>query len=497
MRLGFHMIPPPDPTMTDRAIDRLAILMIAAAAAVAVITYWFSAFTIVDQDPFMMGEIARRVLDGEALYRDAWDTKPPLALLFYAPAQAVAPMSYLGQQLFGALWTALQAGLAFALLAGETVLVRAIAASLVLLLPLSRTDFVWASSEDAVNLFTLALTLIAYRIARRGAWHARELAAAGALAVFAFHCRQPGVLFAIPVGALILLGPQRGQEKIHGLVALAGGAIAGLALVLAIVLSVTDFSSYVDAVFVVAERHVGAQLEGATWVASEQVLLLRHHPYIPMALFALMLASGRRERLLMAGIGVVSILVVLAPLREYGHYQEQLIPLLVLSGVIAVRVLDGLSRRVAFAYGTALVVFFMLNATATAQLLRRDEGQIAQLESVVDVIEAENAKASGSVLALGRHSAYVYFRTRVAPVHKFHFQYFLDDLSVLPQPPAEVVREILERPPTWLVVDAPTLARHRDAPPETPSGQLVHGLCGTRVCEEIARTANWHVFRVR
>jgi hypothetical protein len=484
--------------MTDRTLERLTVLMPAAAAAVTVIAYYFSAFTIVDRDPFVMGEIARRVLDGEALYRDAWDIKPPLALLFYAPAQMVAPMSYLGQQLFGALWTALQAALAFALLGGETMLVRAIAASLVLLLPVSRTDFVWASSEDAVNLFTLALTLIAYRIVRRGAWHARELAVAGALAVFAFHCRQPGVLFAIPVGVLVLLGPpQRAQERIRGLVALAGGTLAALVPVLAIVLSVTDFSSYAYGVFAGLQNHVGTQLENARWVVREQVLLLRHHPYIPMTLFALGIAAGHRERLLIAGIGVLSILVVLAPLREYGHYQEQLIPLLVLSGVIAVRVLEDLSRQAAVAYGTALVVFFMLNATTTALLLRRDEGEIAELESVVDVIEAENTKASGSVLAIGRYSAYVYFRTRVAPAHKYHFDHFLDAVTVLPQPPAEVVREILERRPTWLVVDATTLARQRDAPAETPSGQLVHGLCGTRVCDEIARTANWHVLRVR
>ena len=482
--------------MTDRTRERLTVLMLAASAAVEVSVYYFSAFTIVDRDPLVMGEIARRVVDGEALYRDAWDIKPPLALLFYAPAQMVAPMSYLAQQLFGALWTALQAGLAFALLGRESMLVRSVTASLVLLLPLSRTDFVWASSEDAVNLFTLGLTLIAYRIARRGTWRAWELALAGGLAVVAFHCRQPGILFAIPVGILVLLGPQRAGDRILGIATLAGGALAGVALTLAIVLPVTDLSSYVHAVFIGPQPFVGNQLNGAGWVVREQILLLRDHPYVPMTLFALMLAAGSRERLLLAGIGVVSVIVVLAPLREYGHYQEQLIPLLSLSALVAMRALEGVSRPAAFAYGIALVAFYMLNAATTAQLLRRDEGEIAELDSVVGIIETENAKASGSVLAIGRHSAYIYFRTRVTPAHKYHADVFLEAGSLLPEPPAEVVRDIIERRPTWLVVDAATLTRHRETPGETHTGQLVHALCGVRVCDEVARTRSWHVLRV-
>jgi hypothetical protein len=481
---------------TDRTLARLLWTMIAVSLAVELFASYSSAFTLVDPDPFVMGEVARRVLDGETLYREAWDNKPPLALLFYAPAQFVVPMSYMAHQLFGALWTALQALLAYALLGRESALARSVAASLVLLLPFSRPDFAWASSENAVNMFTLPLTLIAYCIARRRSWHTWELSFAGALAVLAFHCRQPGILLGLPVGMFVLFGPQRAPEKMRGLAALAAGALAGIALILAIVLLVGDVASYLQAVFVGPQRFVASQVTDARWAVLQQVLLLRHHPYIPMTVFALVIAGTRGERTLIAAVAATSVLAVLAPLREWGHYQEQLVPLLVLSAVIAVRALEGVSRPAAAAYGVALVVFYVFNAMVTAYVLRPDDGEMAELDEVARVIEASNAATAGTVLAIGRNSAYVYFRTRVTPVHKYHWDLFFDADGFLPESPADVVRAIIAQPPTWLAVDAATLVAGREGSATTRREQLVQALCGVRACDEVARTRRWHVLRI-
>ena len=483
--------------MTDRGSgERLPLFALAACSAVALLTYYFSGFTIVDHDPFVMGEVARRVVEGEALYREVWDNKPPLAILFYAPAQLLVPMSYVGQQLFGAVWTGAQGAIAFGLLRGHSTLVRSLAAALVLLLPLSRPDFIWASSEDAVNLFALALTLIAYRIARRGHWRTWELGLAGALAVLAFHCRQPGILFAIPVGLFLLVGPDRAAEKARGIAAMAAGALVGAVLTLAIVLPVTDLSSYLHAMFVAPRHYVASQGPAAGWVVHEQLMMLRGQPYLLICPFALLVASGWRERLLIALVGVVSIAAVLAPLREFGHYQEQLIPLLVLCAVIATRALEALSRPIAQSYAATLMVFCVMNAGILARELRNDDGEMAELDTVVDVIESEHVKAPGTLLAIGRHSAYIYFRTRVAPVHKFHWDYFLGADGYLPEAPTSVMQAIAERPPTWLAVDALTLSASRQTPPPTRTAQLVQTLCKGQACEPVAHTQRWSVLRI-
>ena len=482
--------------MTASTRDRLAAVILAGCLVLEVFVYYSSSFTIVDPDPFVMGEVARRVAEGEVLYREAWDNKPPLSLLFYLPSQFFAPMSYLGQQLFGALWTAILSLVAFTLLRGESTLVRSVAASLTLVLPLSRSEFVWASSEDAVNLFALALTFIAYRIARRGTWLNWELPLTGALAVVAFHCRQTGILFAIPVGMLVLFGPHRLVEKVRGVAAIAAGAGAGIAITLAIVLPLSDFSSYFYSVFVGPQRFVGDRVTQVRQVVRDQLLEVRHHPYLLIGIFAVLAAAGRWERLVLIAVAAVSGLAVLGPMGPWSHYQEQLIPLLVLSAVIAVRRLEGVSRSAAAAYAAALVGFFAFNGVVTGRLLHDDQGVMAEADAVVRVIEAENAQTPGRLLAVGRNSAYIYYRTRVTPVHKYHWDFFFDSGDFLPESPADVVKDIIQRPPTWLVVAVPTFARYRESPGETHLGQLVYALCGARLCDTVARTQNWHVLRV-
>lgn len=478
-------------------LERIVKLLLGAALLVEVGGYWISARTLVDHDALVMGEVARRVVEGEQLYSEAWDNKPPLALLFYAPAQALAPGSYLGQQMFCALWTLLQAACAFMLLRAESTLVRSTVTALVLLLPLSRTDFVWASSEDAVGLFALVLTLIGYRILRRESWLGWEPWLCGALATVAFHMRQPGILFAALPLLSMAIAPKAIGAKLLGALQMAGGALLGLGVVLAIVLPTTDWASYIDAMFVAPQRYGMMSAAQLHWAFREQLVILRTHPYILMVLLALVWAPGARDRWLVLASVAVSVVVVLAPCKPFGHYQEQLIPMLVLVTLVALRALQASAPSIAATYGAALVAFYLGNALITAELLRNDHGEQAELDTIVRALERENKLHPGTLFATGPNSAYIYFKSRVRPVHpRYHWDLFLD-MPYLPEPNEQVVAAILDKPPSYLVIDRATYASYTAAPGTRRRSQLVHTLCTTHACEPRGSTEHWLLLAVR
>lgn len=484
--------------MSQHALGRLAKLGLIAAIVVEVLAYYLSSHTLVDHDPLVMGEVARRVLDGEVLYREAWDNKPPLALLFYAPAQWIAPTSYLAQQLFCAIWTGAQALVTYLWLRGESGLVRNVATSLVLLLPLSRTDFAWASSEDAVNLFALLLALLGYRILRRGAWLGWEPWLAGALALIAFHVRQTGILFAgLPLLAIVT-APQGVRAKGGALAQMTAGGAVGLGLSLALVFATTDFGAYIETMFIGPQRYGATDLAKLHWIIREHLVSASQHPYFLMTLIALLVAADWRDRWFVLVLVALSGVTILAPSKPFGHYQEQLIPLLVLGGIVALRNLQSHSGVAAGAYGNALVLFFLISALITGELLRNDHGHIAELDSVVETLAREDAKDPGTLLAIGEDSAYLYFRSRVKPVNqKYHWDLFFDADDFLPEAPEQVVASILAHPPTWLVLDEETIATSQAGTSDKRRYRLARELCSTHTCEPIASTEKWQTFRVR
>ncbi len=184
-------------------------ILLVGSCLISMAAYYFTAGSITDHDPFVMAESAQRVARGNALYIDTWDNKPPLPLLYYLPSQIIAPGSYLVQQLFTFLWSAAaQALAAYWLLRGEKAWIRFIVVTFVIWAPLMRWEYVWGSSEYAVNGFTLLLAVLGYRILRDGQLSFGLWLFTGLCAGFAFHTRQPGVLFlALPIMALVLGSP--------------------------------------------------------------------------------------------------------------------------------------------------------------------------------------------------------------------------------------------------------------------------------------------------
>lgn len=435
-------------------------------AALSLIAYASSAGTLVDHDCLVMGACARRVLAGEVLYDTVWDNKPPLALLFYVLPQALAPGSYLAQQVFGWAWTLGQSLLAWYLLGFESRLVRLVAACLVLLMPLFRVDFVWASSEDVVNLFSLVSCLIAYRIAVRGAWTRAELFVSGLVVALALHARQTGVLLGIlPVVALLMT---RRAGRAGGLVAYAIGGMCGLAVVLVLVVLTGDLAGYVQTVFVGPWQYSRGGPDSGSGGIKDHVFGLQHQAVLLLLVLAPFLVAGRRRQvvILTASIALAG-LAVLAPMKPFGHYQQQLIPVVVIATAAVVRALETHSRSLAVRFAAALLLFFSANAAVTAGRLWQDDGSIAEMETALEVAESA-ASPDDTIFAVGRRSAYFYFRSRLQPVHTIHWDLFFTWLAdVLPMDVGEVSEAIVQKPPHWLFIDAESARRYlaEPAPP--------------------------------
>lgn len=484
-------------TLQPSLRSRVASAALPSAVLLCIAGYLLSAGTLYDHDCLVMGEVARRVAEGQRLYAETWDNKPPLALLFYLPAQFVAPGSYLAQQVFCALWTLLQGGLTFRLLSGESRLVREGATCLVLLMPLSRLDFAWASSEDAVNLFTLTLTLLGYRMLRRGDFLGWEAWLVGGATVLGFHARQTGAVFALLPCLAVLLSPQPWRRKAQAAGAMLGGALVGAALVLALVFAVSDFAEYVQAVFVGPRRYGKTDLGTLHWVIREQLTQARGQVYGVLFLFALLLAQDARQRMLVLVAAAAGVLCVLAPSKPFGHYQEQLIPALILMAVVCLKALEAQSAQVAQAFTAALVLFFAGNVLASAEELRKDEGVQDELNQVVSMLEAASPSPDERLLAMGENSAYFYFKSKLKPVHRFHWDLFFDAQSFLSVPPDTVVEEILSAPPAWFVLHRQVLEQLRVSANAPNAAKLALGLEASGAYEEFGSTPNYRVLRRR
>lgn len=457
------------------------------ALSIALVAYVLGSAKIVDHDAFVMGDVAQRVAGGAALYSEAWDNKPPLALMFYFPSQWLAPGNYLVQQLFTFLWTAGQALLVFFLLAGEKKWIRLTAAIITLWMPLTRGDFIWGGSEDVVNGFAIVLALAGYRICRDGNISPAMWLACGMAAIWAFHARQTGILFlGLPV-LMLLCSPEFQREKWRSASALALGSGIAFLTMIALMLVVSDWQSYLDALFNRALKYGGVTVsiptaENAFTVAAgspdagggflgsfiQRVLsqthvirnvLVFHFSalgadlllFIP--LLAIFFGRNWQWRLFVAALLMVSLMAVLLPMKQFSHYHQQLIPAFVIGTVVILRRLqDDFPAAVRWlAIPLVLVIFLKISVTATA--LADDDGNLAGMNTIVQRIESESAK-DATLFAAGKNSAYIYYRSKLRPVHKIHWEHFFGWLAIyLPVHVDTVMGEIIAEPPDWIILD--------------------------------------------
>lgn len=453
---------------------------------------------LADHDVFVMARVARDVLEGKALYADAWDNKAPLAILFYAVPVAIAPGSYVAIQLWLGVWLLVQAAILWLGMGRDSGAGRWVAIGLLLLLPLQRAEWCWASSEHAGNLFVVVVLVVAWRIAIRGVIRLPELAAAGAALALGFNVRQNQVLYAVvPALALFVASRGRWRDAVKPLAALAAGAAVAWALVILVVLVASDGSidGYVRTVFLAPAAY------GRSWDEVAFLLEPLRHDLTPFLVFAVALvALTGAQRWLAAALAVVTAAVMLLPMRGYPHYWAQAFPATALLGALAVDALGLVRSRRTALQGAILAALLSAGGLYTVYDLAAS-GERERLDAVAAQIRAAVGPegSGGTLFAAGHQSAYLYFATGAEVAHPIFWQAWMYGslIDVLPMRIEEVLQAYAERPPSVLAIDGDTLQRvlHAPAPDEELDGRLLRTLLSSRRYVEVARTEGWLVLR--
>jgi hypothetical protein len=471
-------------------MPRLAIWIGIAAVLVA---YALSSLSILDDDVFVMGEVAQHVVAGKRLYATIWDNKPPLTILVYALPQLFASGSYLGIQLMAGLWALAQAWLWFRFIPGESRWLRLGGAALLALLPLSDFRFAWFSSEDTSNLFVLVALIFAYRCFDSRRIEAWDMLAMGAGLVFAFNARQPSAVFGSVCVFAIASTRDSVRRKLEGFSLLALGGLIAWLLVVALVCAVGDFSGYLYAVFVAPSRYAG-DLRGVIELVSEF-----RHDVTTFVIFGSVgfLLSVPRDRFFAPLVGAATLAAVAAPMRAHLHYWEQVIPSVVLLAYMVSRHL--VSTRRALWVAMLLPAFVLVNVgwTLVKCVTDRSTARAAAAARVID-----SQAGPGDRLFVGGHYAgTIYFFTNIEPANMYFWEYYLYGVpKVLPKPIDVVLSEYREHPPELLVLGNDILgaARQPALAGDNAAVKLIRDWFAQRQYRklDLESTEPWNVYRL-
>ena len=480
---------------------RSGLLLVLVIAAAASPLYLASASKLVDHDVFVMGEVAQRVLDGETLYRTAWDNKPPLALLAYALPAGLAPGSYRAVQLGLLAIVTLQAVLLWGMLRGEPGWFRVGASALAILMPLHASEFVWSSSEDMANLLAIPVIVGSYRIASRGELGAGLCLAIGAGLVLGFHARQTVLLLGlVPLAALLGCGATA-SRRLGAALWMAAGAAVGLGAIAALITWVGDWGGYIETVFLAPRRY-----KGHPWNMIQGIFIAKDRlPATLMAASTAVLAARGPHRAFFLALAAGAAGAVLAPMKPFYHYYEQLTPALCLMVPAAIGRLCP-PREAPVALGAVLCVVGLNGVLTCGHLglvntdLPGTEAR-APMDRVAGVIEGL-ADDDDELFAAGHSSAYLYFATDVPAANPYFWDLFFTAgvLKLAPVDPESVYEDYEADPPDLLALDRRTLALARGE--SDPGGlerfsAMLSGWVESGRYEEVERVDGYTIFRLR
>ena len=89
---------------------------------------------------------------------------------------------------------------------------------------------------------------------------------------------------------------------------------------------------------------------------------------------------------------------------------------------------------------------------------------------MVRFVESES-RPDDTLLAVGGNSAYIYFRSKVEPCHKLHWDVFFGWLAVALHLDIDTAMDaIVAKPPTWIAIDRASRARYLLHPDENREG---------------------------
>jgi hypothetical protein len=474
----------------------LARELLGAGVVLTLVAYALSARSVLDQDVFIMAEIAQRVLQGARLYATVWDNKPPLTLLIYAVPQLFAFGSYTALQVFLGVLTCAQGWLWMRYAPGPWLL-RCGGAVVVALFPLSNYYFAWFSSEDTANLFVFMFLLCAYR-----AFDAKHVTRGDALGmgitlVLAFHARQTTVVFG-PLALIALWGARAPlHSKWQSLAWMVAGALGALAAVIGLMLWVGDLAGYINAVFFGPQKYAG------NWRLLIDLISAFRSDITTFLFFAalayLLTQPALRWFALMAAVATIAC--ILLPKRDHLHYWEQIGPCMVLLVHMAARSLAERDVRWERAAGIVVPCFFVLNVSWTLAkcVISHDTAPAYAAAHAIDA----SAKPGDRLLVIGPSAGPIYYASRLPHAHMYFWEFYLYGIpDVLPEPLAQIISEYRQHPPELMAVDKTLLARIQGAesPNDNVSLKLVRSLLSERTYREVDLAAappmNLEVFRL-
>jgi len=409
--------------------------------------YGITSQQVFNPDPFTLGECAQQLIEGRTLYDDAWQDKPPLALLAYALPQIFAPGSYLALQVFLGLFLGIVGFLAASRARSPAAKVLCIA--IMFLVPLSDIDLLWASTEHFSNLFVCLVLALAIYDRQRPESKLWIAIAAGACVACAFHVRQTAVLAGGVYPAVILASRYSRKLTATRIAGFVAGGVLAWAVIIVLVLAIGDLRGYFDTVFAYPARYSGAG--GLSAVG--RLLLESARTPIP-AITALLLATAWRTRDRWFALGLVSIglLMCALPQRSFPHYIASMLPFL----VAVVWICDTHGKTVA---GSIRVISFTVVAvgflTAALTISRIVESPSARwMDEVVDMVDSISEPEDKLWVAGPKIGTYIQFSSHLQPSHTYSASFQLDPPwnEILPAPRHRIMADYIESPPDVLVV---------------------------------------------
>lgn len=474
---------------------RSALAITTALAAVTVAAYTLHSSQIHNPDCFAYAEAAQGVLDGRVLYRDTWQDKPPLAILFYLLPQLVLRGSYPAMQAALAGLLLIQAWVWNRLLAGEDRTARWATTLFLTFYPLTSIDFCWPSTENLANPFLTVQFALAWRIARRGGFTLAECLAVGAVACLGFNVRQNSLLSAgVPMLAALATGSAFGRKAL-AVACAAAGFVAAEALLLAAAAPWMDLAGYADTVLRYPRRY--AMQSNAVGVVILLWELVRRDLFLMLCVL-LPTAALPGMRVVIPAAALAAFAGCVSPLKPYAHYWANLIPVLglMLTAALSSRaVMTAAARRWAAVGVSAFVVIAALSHVGIGR--RHDPRALA------DAVAAEIHRAAvpgDTLMVLGPsyEATYLHFATRTPPAHTYFWCVQLDPYwnEILPQPIEQINAEYLAAPPRLVAIHRGYLPPADRPRSELNTDRLMFRLLRENGVVHVADSGPWMILRL-
>jgi hypothetical protein len=428
------------------------LLLLGLCAVMLVVLYGSTAEQIYDHDCFGYAVAARGLLEHKVLYKTTWQDKPPFAILFFVIPQLFARGSYSALQIALGVWMALQALIVFVMLRKYNPLAALLTGVLLALLPLTRLEFIWPSTEHLSNTFILINCIFGYIFIRESGFTLSQCFLAGSATCAGFHCRQTALLSAAIPGIAILLAPCTAMQKLKGIACAALGSAAVFLFVFALIAWLGDWNGYLYTVFTYPKLY-------AAGFSIEAVLAMAGGYFsIPVALLTLALlpaALASRYRTLVIVAALVSIAMAVAPFRVAFHYLASMLPL---AGLLFFLWLDADEK------GDAAMPRFKLNlagGVAAFALLAGLQNIVwasthpntALLSDVAGKIDTL-AEKSDTLFVVGDHADCIYYFSKVPPANTYFMDFQLDPhwSEILPEKIETVLARYRSEPPGIITI---------------------------------------------